>query len=487
MKIYKTVIALVYSNGFYALGNLLLMVCASRYFTTADYGLYRQFFLINDFFVPLLALGLFQAIYYFLSRYTNKAATFIRAVTILLGATVAFGVGLLLFGDELILLAFKSKILVDISYLAIPIILGSLLQSISTAAFVEVDKAHYVAKLNLLYITIYAAGSIGLIFAGGPFFELLIFRAIISPIFFVIVAILGYRLLRSSAIADERIPNVTPTYQDMLIYSVPVGLAGVVGILAQLTDKLIISGYKTSYEYAVYVNGSIEIPLISIVTGALATGALAEMSKLCSEGRYVDAHVLFKRIGEISASFLMPTFVFLWIVAEPLMVLLFGSPYRESSIIFRIYLLLLPIRVVYYGPALIALGKARYILYRGVVELILNVLLSIILINYLGTIGVAVSTVVIIYLWTVPFNLIQISRGFSTSFFSVMPYSDIALKILLSILAGIGPAILYHIYPSDGTAQLAISACIYTILLCALYQFSGVIQLQFLLRRFLRI
>lgn len=486
MNFRKTVIALVFSNGFYALGNLAIIIIASRYFSSSEYGTYRQFFLISDFFVPILSVGLFQGIYYLLPKSTWPHQTFKRSVFILIATTTIFAVGTLGFGSKLSILIFNSDKFIFLIPLAIPIILGALLQSITTSAFVYAGQAKRIAKFNFIYITLYAIGSVILILAGKDFEHLLIYRAIISPLSYIMIAITGYMGLKSRLHDSEITPNATPigpSYSEIIKYSFPIGLAGMIGIASQLTDKLIISSHSNAATYATYINGSVEIPLISIITGALATGAIAEMSKLCAESKTNEAHTLFKGISIVSGNFLLPAFVLLWITSDSLMITLFGSEYLSSSAIFRIYLLLLPIRLVFYGPALIALGKSKTILYRGLIELVLNLALSLFLMRHFGPHGVAIATVIVVYFWTVPFNLTQIAKGFSTSFFSVLPIFAIGKKLLICLIAAFAPLCLNLLYIDDGPIKLALSSAVYLPVVILLFHATGEIDIRRLFHR----
>ena len=57
---------------------------------------------------------------------------------------------------------------------------------------------------------------------------------------------------------------------DMLKYAVPLGLAGMISTVMLETNKIIVSAMCTPEEFANYVNGVIEIPLIGIITGSIS-------------------------------------------------------------------------------------------------------------------------------------------------------------------------------------------------------------------------
>jgi O-antigen/teichoic acid export membrane protein len=104
-------------------------------------------------------------------------------------------------------------------------------------------------------------------------------------------------------------------------------------------------------------------------------------------------------------------------------------------ICFRIFLLLLPIRIIQYGNILIALGKSKILMKRSVIELILNLIISVILFKFIGYLGVAIGSVVSIIFWTVPFNLKIIANGFGMSFSSIIPLKKLFIILICSTIS----------------------------------------------------
>jgi O-antigen/teichoic acid export membrane protein len=99
--------------------------------------------------------------------------------------------------------------------------------------------------------------------------------------------------------------------------------------------------------------------------------------------------------------------------AREFMTLLYSEKYELSAIPFKIYLFLLPIRIVVFGSILVAMGKSKVILYRSIFELVLNIILSIWMFKLFGYLGIAVATVLVTYLWAVPYNIRIISKEFN--------------------------------------------------------------------------
>jgi len=110
-------------------------------------------------------------------------------------------------------------------------------------------------------------------------------------------------------------------------------------------------------------------------------------------------------------------------------------------LLFRVYLFYLPVRIVYYGSAFIALGKSKAILYRSVVSLVLTAIFCYLLTNWIGFTGAAISTVMVSYIWAVPYNLITLSKEFGCNPLEIIPFKKLEIILVLSIIAGIVSAI----------------------------------------------
>jgi O-antigen/teichoic acid export membrane protein len=208
-----------------------------------------------------------------------------------------------------------------------------------------------------------------------------------------------------------------------------------VGLISVTLDKVIVAAMCTPEQFAIYANGAMEIPLVGVITGSITAVMLPDIRRLRMEGRNAEALDLWKRGSAKSAMIILPAMCFLFCMAPDVMTVLFSSKYAASALPFRLYLLILPIRVVTYGTMFMAAGKNKIILYRTMIDLLLNLGLSIVFVHVFGYIGAAVAGVVMIYLWHVPFNIFMIGRQYGTNVAHVMPYQRLMAIGGLSALA----------------------------------------------------
>ena len=164
------------------------------------------------------------------------------------------------------------------------------------------------------------------------------------------------------------------------------------------------------------------------------------------EGNKQEAHKLFSLSAVKAGSILLPAMVFLFLFAEPVILLLFSDTYIESIVPFRCYLLILPVRVVFYGSALMALGKTKIILYRSLLGLIVNLILSIIFVKIFGYIGAVFATIITIYFCNVIINIKEISKGFECRFYEVLPFVKLLKIFAWSLVPGVLIFLIYNTF-----------------------------------------
>jgi O-antigen/teichoic acid export membrane protein len=185
------------------------------------------------------------------------------------------------------------------------------------------------------------------------------------------------------------------------------------------------------------------------------------MSSQCAKGEKPAALELFRKASIKSACILFPTTCFFFVTATPFITLLYTEKYEASVTPFRIYLLILPIRIVVYGSALMALGLTRAILLRSLFDLLINALLCWVLVRTLGYIGAPIALALTLYLWTTPYNILKISKGFGVQWKKALPIKDLLAIFTLSVAAL--PLAILGVYAFHTTAivSLCLAAALY--------------------------
>jgi len=446
--------------------GLVSAAVLSRIFTKMDYAAYKQVFLSYHFVYPLLILGLPSSLYYFLPGNREKGPSILSGnllLSFIMGAV--FALAIWLGANHLLAKRFSNPALSPLLLLLIPYALVALPIASVGPCLISCDRVKTLVTFNvasrigiftcviafvLIWRTPFAAVS------GTVVAELLIF----FPAIFLM-----YRAVGNG--------NWRPTFENMaaqLKYSVPLALASLAGMTTLGLDKVLVSSMRTPEEFAVYVNGAIEIPFISVITGSVTSILTPDFAAMYQQGENEEILSVWRRAMVKCAMLILPTMVFLFVMAPEAMRVLFSAKYAESARPFRIFLLALPIRITNYGAVLKATGRTRLILWRSIVELILCLFLGITLTKIVGILGAAASTVLVLYLYSVPFNLVSISRILKTKVKNIMPVADLTRVMLISTAAGVVIfAAAPLVRPLGDVLVIAILGVLYSAIILALF------------------
>lgn len=411
--------------------NLLVMVSLARVLSPGDFATYKQTILAYDFLMPLLTLGIPSSIYYFLTDIKNSKEIVFENIIILTIMGGVFSLFLSLGGTNFLAKRFTNPELEKTLrwFIAYPIYTFPTL--ILSPIFVIIGKVKELTIYNV--ITNVSLGTFSIIACYlTKSYELSLLIKIIYPLFSLPICLMILNKYLEGKIEKFQLKNLL----NILRFSIPLGLSSMISILSVQLDKIIVSTYSNPVEFAIYSNGAIEIPLIGAVTGAIGTVIMVDMRKFMNLNQKDKALLLYKE-GAVKAAFILfPIMCFLFIFADNFIQILFSEKYLQSVIPFKIYLLLLPIRIMSYGNALTVLGKSKQILYRSIGDLLINLILSVILIKKIGIYGAAWATVLSIYFWNIPFNFKEISHGFNVKITEIISKKELFKILIISLSSG---------------------------------------------------
>lgn len=410
--------------------SLVSGVIAARWLSKHDYATIRQTFLSYEFAAPLLMLGLPHAIYYFLPREQQmKRGVIVDNMALLAGGGVLFSLFIACGGNQLLAMRFDNPDLRHTLSWLIPYPLIIMPIAGFAAVMVCAERTQTLAIYNVLSSIILTVAGISTIIWTQSYTAPVVARVVVPAVFLPIVVGFMFKAVPGPL----RWPRWS-SMQEMVRYSAPLGLATMLGSITLQLHSIIVASLCSPEDFAVYINGAMEIPVIAIVTGSITTVVFAEMAELCSKGDKAAALQLFHKASIKSACVLFPTMCFLLATAEPFIVFLFSEQYHASVTPFVIYLFVLPVRIVVYGAALMALGMTRVILLRSIFDLVTNCILCFVLVKTIGYIGAAIGTILTLYLWHIPFNLAKLGEGFGVSWGETLPFLALFKILLLCVM-----------------------------------------------------
>ena len=431
------VFSLSLAQGVLVLATVASGMVFARELSVKDYGTYLQTFLAYDFAVPLLTAGLPSALFYFLPKSDNrqKGVVLDNLILLLLAGTI-FSSFLLLGGTDLLARRFDNPDLAKTLPWMVFYPLYTFPALLASAVWVTKNKVKLNAKFNVARGLTLATLLIIAAFISKGFMAPTLVRIFLPLAFLPVILYLVFKEVPGA----WDFPRFSSMWT-MAKFSIPLGIATVFGTLTIQLASLVVSMLTSPEEFAIYANGAKEVPVIGIVTGSISVVIMADMAKKIKEGDIKSALDLFQKSATVSASFLLPIMTFLFIYAEQFIQLLYSNKYAESVLPFRIYLFMLPVRIVFYGSAFIAFGKTKAVLYRSIISLILTAVFAYLMTQWIGYVGAAIATVAISYIWAIPYNLVVLAKEFESKPFSVIPFKEVGLILLIAIIAGIPTAI----------------------------------------------
>lgn len=414
-------------QGIAVLANIVFLAVAARHLTKPEYATIRQTFLILDVAAPAISLGIPTALFHLLPRSgEDQRRVVVAAVTMLAASGFVLAALVNLFSSQIGSAFDNAALEQTIPWLWVycaPVLAASA----ATAVLVSGNKARYMAILTIVGALVPALVSTIVVVAGVGAWGVVGMRSIACAAMSATVVFYMFNCYQGAATKEYR-----SLAKALIAVGLPLAGASVLGTTAVQLHGLVVSMRCSPEEYAVYINGAVEIPLIGVVTGAITSVVMSGMAAHCAAGRLSEAVALFRVAALRSAAILLPAFAFLECFAADVIECLFSTGYSASVVPFRLVLLALPCRIVVYGAALVALGMSRAILIRSVVDLCLTLASAYVLVGLFGPNGAAAALVVTLVAWTIPFNLRSIAKGFGIRWTDCLPLARIGTIMLIS-------------------------------------------------------
>lgn len=415
------------------LSGIITAAVLARLLTKVDYAAYRQTILAFHFVEPLLIVGLSQTLIYFIPRDRKHSRSILTGnLLMLFGMGCVFALAMWMGGNELLAARFGNPVLKNLLLVYSPYGMLALPLSTVSACLIACDRVKSLAIYEVVSRIVGVIMVVVFVLTWGTPTAAVV--GILAGT--AIMVFPGLRLMYRATSAGSWLPSLN-NIKEQLKFGIPLGLSSLIGIISINLDKLLVSSIFNPEQFAIYVNGAIEVPVVGIITGSVISILIPEFVEHYKMKDYGNAIALWQRAMSKCAFILFPIMVFLMIFAPEVMTIVFSQRYRASYLPFRIYLLLIPVRITNFGALIMAAGKSRYILYKSLGSLLINLVLSLMLIRPMGAIGAAVGTVMTVYLWNLIFVIIVISKLYHSRPLKIIPWSQLGNIAIIAILSGL--------------------------------------------------
>lgn len=411
--------------------GLVSSMLLSRFRTLEEYGTYSQILLVISLATSFFMLGLPNSTNYFLGRSENREERRrFLSVYYTLNTTMCFFMGIVLsVSVPLIVNYFNNEHIKDFIYILALLPWTKVIISSISNVLVVYGQTKKLTLFNAVNASV-AVIAILIVKHFNWSFQIYMLLYLIGEAFMMLwVYIIVSRLENS----------IKPTLDFKLIgeifkFSIPIGLASLVGTLTLECDKLVIGKLFDTETLAIYTNSAKELPFTIIATSLTAV-LLPQMARKLKENQTEEAISLWKSTVELSfiiMAFIVTTLI---VYAPQIMTILYSDKYLPGINIFRIYSAVLILRITYFGMILNASGKTKFILYSSIITLIANVVLDIALYYVLGIIGPAIATFISICIAQIA-QLLATSKLVKIPFVTIFPWKRLLLHSLVNLIWG---------------------------------------------------
>lgn len=432
MATIRNILILTFGSVASQITILVLGILLARSFSAADYGSYQQLLLVSTLATLLFSVALPASLLYFVPTLPSddERAAFLWRTVGLLGAAGGLAACCLVLARGVLAEAFNNPALAGLAPAFAPSVMATVGVSYFVSAAIALGRSRLAAGFSL------ASSLVTFAFVGGTAW----LRPELSALILSWSAAGMLMWLASLALIAKLIGlpgrrGSTVALSEQLRYALPLGLTSIVGTLSWQCDKLLVGTGVDPATYAVYVVGATEVPFIAALSGAVNNVLTPEFAKLHRQG---DTAGILSRwhaaMGGLSLVY-FPLFVYLMLAAGTLIPLVFSAQYTESVSLFRIYLLLMPLRIATYGLIFQATGRTHFNLAGSVMYLVANVFLTGAGLYVWGLPGAATGSV-LATLVLIGYYLILLRRELAVSFSALVPWRLLLGNALPAALAG---------------------------------------------------
>lgn len=433
MSLVKRIFALFLGNGLTQILNFIFILLAVRIFNVLDYATFKQGTILVMTVSPLLVLGVPISIGYFLpkkaadmhdkARYTAQAILVLACLGLIGAMTLAVLAGKI------------SRLYNNPALAGVMIIFAIMLFCDAVCSFypfllVAEKKTRRLATVSVFFAMLRVLCLLFTVWFNRGLAFFLVLNAIISLVRLAFMIGDATMYFRSKAVVFS---IVWVKLREQIKYSFPLGISQILVTLNSYIDKNLTSMFYMPDKYAVYVNGAFEVPVVPIVSGSINSVLFPEFSGMYikddenAKGKIINLwHQSILACGVL----LLPVMFALFVFADTIIELLFTKQYMQSADILRIYLLIIPTRLTYFGTPFNVAGKPRRLVIYGAISLIITVGAYLFVQSAFGFGYLALSVVAANYITSL-LMLAEIGKIYGRRYSEVFPWKGIGKLLII--------------------------------------------------------
>lgn len=412
--------------------SMVSSMLLSRFRTLTEYGTYSQLLMVINLASSLFMLGLPNCINYFLgkAKSNEEKAKFLSnyyTLSTILSAVVGM---LLVLSVPLLENYFKNEYIKVFWYFLATYPWTKVIMSSTENLLIAYNKTTIMTIYKALN-SVFLLGAIIIVqITGGTFNQYMILFLVVEVSFTVWTYILAKKNALTLKLSLDR-----QMIRTILTFSVPIGLASMMGTINIELDKMVITSFFSTEELAIYTNASKELP-VTIIATSLTAVLMPQVVKLLHNNKKRDAVNIWKSATTISFAIISFFAVMCIIFAPEIITVLYSAKYLAGVGAFRVYCVVLFLKCTYFGMMLNATGKTKFIFLSSVITIIVNFVLNFTFVHLFGFIGPAFATLAATIIMQM-IQLINTSKILEISFKDIFPWKNCFLYTVINIVIGV--------------------------------------------------
>ncbi|HEY9342074.1 MAG TPA: hypothetical protein VIQ23_10865 [Hanamia sp.] len=393
----------------------IITIIYSRKLSYADYGIFQSIWMYSNIVSVLICFGLpavifstnLNFLFSFIKAHQNKLRTFYL---------------LLWIGGLSIFFVFAKNLNDSLKFLLVLFFIIQSIISIAETLLIKRNGERISFILNFIYSILFLGWHLYILYTGYSLYNLIAGILVLSVIKLIAIILVPRKNEKYvERFADKHFRN----------HWAYLGMNDALGVISRWIDKIFLIYLLSAADFAIFFNGSIEIPLFGLLIGVTGNFLLIEISR----NRQLTEKIitLFRQSFIRLSTVVFPLFFFLLFFREEIFSIAFNNKYNASLPIFMISLFVLPLRINNYTVILQCFAEGKKIMYGSIMDIVIAALLMYFLYPVSGTTGVMLAIVIstwcqaLYYVW-------HSAKVLNVSVFHILPLQKLAIKFLLLLV-----------------------------------------------------
>jgi len=362
-SVFKPALLLMSGRTVAFAATFFIPLVLARVFDAAQFGTYKQLFLIWGTIFAVAQMGMASSLYYFLPRDPQKAGPYVANSLLFLAAT-----GLCCLGALVIA---APKLGQWLSNQELPQYLPWIGMYICLTMFAMALEIVLVSRGRYLW----AAASYGIsdvARAAAFILPALLFRrldwilkgAVIMACLRSTVTLFYFRREFRGSFRPDR-----ALFRSQLVYAVPFGLAVLVEILQSSLPQYAVSHLFDPATFAIFAVGCLQIPLVDFAASPTSDVMMVKMQERLAVGRMRAVVEIWHDTTWKLALLFFPLAAFLMVDAREFIVLLFTRRYAASAPIFMVWSAMILLTTLQVDGVMRVFAQTRFLLVLNLMRL----------------------------------------------------------------------------------------------------------------------